>query len=430
MASFLRRLLLFSFLLSLSHSSAARRPDALVVPVKKDPSTLQYVARIGQRTPLALLDLVVDLGGRFLWVDCDTDYASSTYRPSRCGSAQCSLARATGCGDCSSPPGPGCNNDTCGVSAENPVTRTSTGGELAQDALSLRSTDGSSPGPLATAPRFLFSCAPAFLLQGLAADADGVAGFGRTNIALPTQLAAAFTFHRVFATCLTSITDGVIFFGDGPYNLLPNVNASQSLIYTPLLVNPVCTAGTCTRGEKSVEYFIGVKHIKVNDKDVALNKTLLSIDSKGVGGTKLSTVAPYTVLETSIHKAVTAAFAAALGGVRRTAPVAPFEVCYNASDLGSTRVGPAVPQIDLVLQNEGVYWRIFGANSMVSAADGVLCLGFVDGGPNPRTSIVIGGYQMEDNLLQFDLATSRLGFSSSLLFRQTNCANFNFTSTA
>lgn len=46
------------------------------------------------------------------------------------------------------------------------------------------------------------------------------------------------------------------------------------------------------------------------------------------------------------------------------------------------------------------------------------------------SAIVIGGHQIEDNLLQFDLATSRLGFSSSLLFRQTTCANFNFTSVA
>uniref|UniRef100_A0A6N2LLS2 Xylanase inhibitor C-terminal domain-containing protein n=1 Tax=Salix viminalis TaxID=40686 RepID=A0A6N2LLS2_SALVM len=48
--------------------------------------------------------------------------------------------------------------------------------------------------------------------------------------------------------------------------------------------------------------------------------------------------------------------------------------------MGSTRVGPAVPQIDLVLQNSGVFWRIFGANSMVQGKSDVLCLGFVDGG--------------------------------------------------
>jgi hypothetical protein len=59
-----------------------------------------------------------------------------------------------------------------------------------------------------------------------------------------------------------------------------------------------------------------------------------------------------------------------------------------------------------------------------------LCLGFVNGGENARTSIVIGGHQLEDNLVQFDLATSRVGFSSTLLGRQTTCSNFNFTSVA
>ena len=76
---------------------------------------------------------------------------------------------------------------------------------------------------------------------------------------------------------------------------------------------------------------------------------------------------------------------------------------------------------------------------MVSVSKDVLCLGFVDGGPLhfvdwgvkfTPTAIVIGGHQIEDNLLQFDLAYSRLGFSTSLLFRQTTCSNFNFTSTA
>ncbi|KAG1371026.1 basic 7S globulin [Cocos nucifera] len=425
-------ILLFASLLFLFSISSARRPHALVVPVAKDAATLQYVTRVHQRTPLVLVKLVVDLGGRFLWVDCDHGYNSSTYRPVRCRSAQCSLAMANGCGDCFSAPRPGCNNNTCGVSPENPFIRTSTGGELAEDVLSLPSTDGFNPGPLATDPTFLFSCAPTFLLQGLATGATGMAGLGRTKIGLPSQLAATFSFHRKFALCLSSSTsaDGVIFFGDGPYHLLLNVDASQSLIYTPLIINPVSTAGSYVAGEKSAEYFIGVKSIKINGKTVPINTKLLSIDKNGVGGTKISTVTPYTVLETSIYKAVTWAFKKSLANVTKAAAVAPFTACFNSKEIGSTRVGPAVPSIDLVLQSESVFWRIFGANSMVQVSDDVLCLGFVDGGENPRTSVVIGGHQLEDNLLQFDLATSRLGFSSSLLFRQTTCANFNFTSNA
>ncbi|PHT94915.1 hypothetical protein T459_02797 [Capsicum annuum] len=108
------------------------------------------------------------------------------------------------------------------------------------------------------------------------------------------------------------------------------------------------------------------------------------------------------------------------------APIAPFSACFNSSNIASTRVGPAVPPIDLVLQNENVVWRIFGANSMVQASENILCLGVVDVGLEPRTAVVIGGHTIENNLLQFDLAISRLGFASSILSRQTTCANFNF----
>ena len=113
-----------------------------------------------------------------------------------------------------------------------------------------------------------------------------------------------------------------------------------------------------------------------------------------------------------------------------TDPVDPFNVCYDASEVLETRLGPAVPTIDLVMHSDDVFWRIFGANSMVKVtADGGdrWCLGFVDGGDEPRTAVVIGGHQMEDNLLQFDLVSERLGFSSSVLVHNTNCASFNFS---
>ncbi|KAJ4727502.1 basic 7S globulin-like [Melia azedarach] len=434
MASFLQYFLFSSLLLffiSASFAQQSFRPKALVIPVSKDASTLQYLTNINQRTPLVPINLVVDLGGQFLWVDCERNYVSSTYRPARCGSAQCSLARANGCGDCFSAPRPGCNNNTCGVSPGNTVTRTATGGEVAQDIVSVQSTNGFNPGRNVTVPNFVFSCAPTSLLEGLANGVVGMAGLGRTRIAFPSQFAAAFSFHRKFAICLSS-GKGVVFFGDGPYVFLPNVDASDNLSFTPLFINPVSTASAFTQGEPSAEYFIGVKSIKIDDKVVPLNTTLLSIDSQGVGGTKISTVNPYTVLENSIFKAVTDAFIAeaAARNITRVASMAPLDVCFNSSNILVTRLGPSVPTIQLVLQNENVVWQIFGANSMVEVNEDVYCLGFVNGGANPRTSIVIGGQQLENNLLQFDLATSRLGFSSTLLGRQTTCSNFNFTSIA
>lgn len=431
---FLSIALLFILLITPSLAQQSFRPKALVLPVTKDSASLQYITRISQRTPLVPTKLVVDLGGQFLWVDCEQNYVSSTYRPARCRSAQCSLAKANGCGDCFSAQKPGCNNNTCGLFPDNTITGTATGGELAEDVISVQSTDGSNPGQNVTVSRFLFSCAPSFLLNGLANGVSGMAGLGKTRIAFPSQFASAFSFHRKFAICLTSPapSTGVIFFGDGPYVLLPGQDVSDNLVYTPLLTNPISTASAFSQGEPSSEYFIGVKSITVNDQTVSLNTTLLSFDSNGVGGTKISTVKPYTVLESSIFKAISEAFVkeAATRNMTRVASVAPFDLCFSSENILSTRLGPSVPTIGLVLQNQNTVWRFYGSNSMVYVSDNVLCLGFVNGGENTRTSIVIGGHQLEDNLLQFDLATSRLGFSSSLLGRRTTCANFNFTSNA
>jgi hypothetical protein len=370
---------------------------------------------------------VLDLAGATLWVDCDAGYASSTYRRVPCGSKSCRLSRSVACAtSCSGPPSPSCLNDTCGGFPGNTVTHVSTSGNIITDVLALPTTFRPAPGPLATAPAFLFTCGSTFLTEGLAAGTSGIASLSRARFALPTQLAATFRFSRRFALCLPAAgAAGVVVFGDAPYAFQPGfVLSNASLIYTPLLVNPVSTAGVSTKGDKSDEYFVGVTGIKVNGRAVPLNATLLAIDKQGVGGTKLSTVAPYTVLETSIHKAVTDAFAAETAMIPRAAPVAPFKLCYDGSKVGSTRVGPAVPTIELVLGSEAASWVVFGANSMVATKGGALCLGVVDGGKAPRTSVVIGGHMMEDNLLEFDLEASRLGFSSSLLFRQTNCNNF------
>ncbi|RZC63961.1 hypothetical protein C5167_025735 [Papaver somniferum] len=430
---FLFSTLVFLSLSSLSSSQPTSfRPKALVLPITKDASTLQYLTQIKQRTPLVSIDVVVDLGGQFLWVDCEQGYISSTYKPARCGSAQCSLAsKSPTCGTCFSPPRPGCNNNTCGLFPGNTITHTSTSGELASDVVSVQSTDGSNPGADVTVKQFIFNCAPTSLLEGLAKGAKGMAGFGREKIGLPWQFSAAFSFPRKFAMCLSS-GKGVMFFGDGPYVLQPEKEISSSLQYTPLLINPVSTAGAFSQGEKSVEYFIGVKSIRIDEKEVPVNKNLLSITTDGVGGTKISTVNPYTVMETSIYKAVVDAFTkeAAARNISRVASVAPFGACFSRKNVLSTRLGAAVPTIELVLQNEKTIWRIFGANSIVQVSDDVLCLGIVDGGANPRTSIVLGGYQLENNLLQFDIARSRLGFSSLLFGRQTTCSNFDFTTKA
>ncbi|CAN8253835.1 unnamed protein product [Cochlearia groenlandica] len=418
--------LLLLFLFSFSFAQKPFRPKSLILSVTKDKSTLQYKTVINQRTPLVSSSLVFDLNGPNLWVDCDKDYISTTYKPARCNSAVCSRAGTFGCSQCFSPPKAGCNNNTCFSLPLNTVTGLGTTGEIAMDVVSVQSVDnGSNPGRVVEIPNLVFVCGSTFQLEGLASGTVGIAGMGRHNIGLPSQFAAAFSFNRKFAVCLTSLgRGGVAFFGNGPYVFLPGIKISK-LETTPLLVNKF----------REGEYFIGVSDIRIFGKSVVSNKTLLSIDKvTGTGGTKVSTVDPYTVMQTSIYNAFRLVFvrAAAAMNITRVPSVKPFGACFSTknNNVGVTRLGYAVPEIEIVLHSNEVVWRIFGANSMVSVRDDVICLGFVDGGANAKTSVVIGGFQLEDNLIEFDLASNRLGFSSTLLGRSTNCANFNFTTTS
>ncbi|CAK7341691.1 unnamed protein product [Dovyalis caffra] len=142
-------------------------------------------------------------------------------------------------------------------------------------------------GPLAFIDNFIFSSARTDFLKGLAKCVSGLAALGRSKISIPVQFHEAFSSSpHCFSLCLSAGSKskpGVAFFGSkGPYIFLPgSIDLSKSLLYTPLLLNPV----------------------------VALNQALLAIDGEnGSGGTKISTVVPYIKLETSIYEAFIGAF--------------------------------------------------------------------------------------------------------------------------
>lgn len=255
--------LLLSCLLFISSAQIPIRPTGLILPVTTDPSTLQYTTQIQQRTPLVPVKLTVDLGGPFLWVDCDQGYTTSTYRPAPCNSAQCSLAKSTSClTECHSPVKPGCTNNTCTLFPENPITAGGTSGTLGFDVVSVRSAAGAS----VSVSQFLFVCGSTDMLDKLSSGVSGMAGFGATKVSLPPQFFSAFSLKKKFGVCLSSTSsNGAIFFGEFDSSTAP-------LTYTPLLVNPVSTAGISTDGEASSDYFIGVKSININEKAIKIKQ--------------------------------------------------------------------------------------------------------------------------------------------------------------
>ncbi|XVE73165.1 hypothetical protein DITRI_Ditri11bG0095300 [Diplodiscus trichospermus] len=403
------------FFCSLSPFSFPSPANAIsfVAPIDKDNSTLLYSLTLYLKTPLQLTRLHLDLGASFTWVDCDTDYNSSTYQHIPCGSPLCSsIGHDLACSNCYNPPSPSCANNTCSLFPENSVTRKTAISNAISDSLALPTSNGLTQGPPLLFPSYVFSCSPPSLLDGLANNVTGLAAFGWSNYSLPAKVSDTFSVPRSFAL----------------YRPL-----EITCLHTPLILNPVGSTVITYAGKPSDEYYINVTSINVNGKPIQINSSLLAIDENGFGGTKLSTATPYTILETSIYNAVTDAFVNESSTLNLTVTnaVKPFSVCYSAADIVVTRVGPGVPTIDLVMQSDDVFWRVFGSNSMVRITGNggdIWCLGFVDSGVNPRTSVVIGGHLMEDNLLQFDLVSTRLGFTSSVLLKGTTCSNFNFGS--
>ncbi|XP_059433252.1 probable aspartic proteinase GIP2 [Corylus avellana] len=393
------------YLTHISQSQSSPLPNALLLPITKDATTLQYVTKILHGTPLVPVNLVVNLGGPLLWTDCSSRFASSSSRSIPSRSIKCSREKAHDLGTkrttCPSSAQP------CEVSTENGITRMATRGELVEDIVAV----GSIAGSKATVDQFVFSCAPTFLLNGLASGAKGMMGLGRTPIALPSQISTALGTQQKFTICLSS-SDGILVSDQGPHDSVFGPEISRSVTYTPLF--------------SLQEHSIGVKSIKINGNRLSLNASLLSSN----GGTKLSTIVPYTTMESTIYATFIKAYiqAAASMNMTRVASVAPFGLCFSSKGIDSKQLSLKVPAIDLVLQSEMVKWRILGRNSMVRVNDEVMCLGFLDGGLNPMTSIVLGGYQLEDIVLQFDLGTSMLGFSPSLLMWERSCSDFKFDS--
>lgn len=363
--------------------------------------------------PLAPTKLVIDITGSSSWL-YSANMISSSGHPRLFGgcSLQCSLAKANSCTRPS-----GTSRKTCTLEAENPITNMVTRAELTEDIIAVQVTDGIKTG-LASVPHFLFSSVPALLLQGLGDGVKGVLGLGNTRISLPSQFADTLSLQRIFSLCLSS-SSGALIAGETPSFSPPNNDIAKSLMYTPLVFRA---------GRKVQGYYINVKSIKINGKKLSINESLLSVNQEGTGGTTISTTVPYTTMDSTLYHTFIEAYIKAAIGMNMTvaSPVAPFGICFRSEGVEAKRDASNVPIIDLMLQSEMVMWRIEGRNSLVQVNDKVMCLGFLDGGSSSKASIVLGGYQLEDNLLEFNLGTKMLGFSS-LAMGQTTCSNLRST---
>ncbi|CAH2072388.1 unnamed protein product [Thlaspi arvense] len=350
----------------------------------------------------------IDLGGSApLLLTCAAAAKSRSYHPIKCGSSRCKQAKP----DSLSCPSNTTKKSTCQKSFSTSYTDHPIKARLLRETVALLYTyngftvmDSELELPLTIA------CTDVKVdpsIKPLPSIVNGTLGLANTLMSLPSQVVSLHKLPLKVALCLPSrygspFDSGALYIGGGPYYMAPYPkDVSKIFASTPLL------ASDPSRGE----YFIDVKSIQIGGKIIPFFKK----------STKICTLAPYTVLHTSIYKALVLAFAGKAKMAKAPA-VKPFGSCFSSKGLGMTMMGSSVPVIELVLSG-GAKWKIYGSNSLVQVSKDVVCLGFLDGGVDLKmVAMVIGGFQMEDNLVEFDLKASKLSFSSSLLLRNSSCS--------
>nr|BAK06628.1 predicted protein [Hordeum vulgare subsp. vulgare] len=396
---------------------ASCKPLPVLVPVTKDPATLLYTIPFHYGN-----DLVVDTAGPLVWSTCQPGHLPAEFP---CNSDTCRKANAFHVPGCHAP---GCGRDgrkgsTCTAYPYNPVTGACAAGDLVHTRLVANTTDGVHPVSRVSV-RAIAACAPSSLLKSLPRGASGVAGLAGSDLALPAQVASAQNVSNKFLLCLPrggfSGDTGVAIFGGGQFQVTaqPGRDFTQELLYTPLV----------TKQGMPPAHYVSIQSIAVENTRV-----------RATGGAVVCTKVPFTLLRPDVYRPFVYAFARALtaqgaqGGpvARRVKPVPPFERCYDARSLANTRIGYLVPGVTLTLGG-GKNWTMNGLSSMVDIKPGTACLAFarmegVKGRDLAAPAVLIGGFQMENTLLEFDMAKKRLGFVRLPFF--TQCGHFNFTKT-
>ncbi|XP_044345501.1 chitinase CLP-like [Triticum aestivum] len=369
-------LILAASLVALAWPASCQRLPVLA-PVTKDLATSLYTLPFHDGA-----NLVVDIAGPLVWSTCQRDHLPAELP---CKSPTCRLANAYPVPGCHAP---GCGRDwhgdrTCTVYPYNPVTGACAAGNLVHTRFVANTTDGRNPVSQVNV-RAVAACAPRKLLASLPRGSTGVAGLAGSGLALP----------------------------------------AQSMDHTPLVTK-----------QGSPAHYISVKSISMDNTRVLVSERALA-----TGGVMLSTRVPYALLRRDVYRPFVDAFVKALaaqaapGGpvARAVRPVAPFELCYDAQTLGNTRFGYWVPSVTLALDG-GRDWRMAGVNSMVDVEPGTACLAFVEmkgvkAGDGRAPAVIVGGLQMENIVLEFDMEKKRLGLRTMPYYMQ--CSHFNFTRSA
>ncbi|XP_047975029.1 aspartyl protease AED3-like [Salvia hispanica] len=348
--------------------------SSLVVPIASGRTITQnptYIVRVNIGTPPQQLLVALDTSNDAAWIPCTgcvgcssstfDPAKSSTFKPLRCGSPQCSQV-----------PNPSCGGASCGFNTTYGGSSISAG--LVQDSIAL-ATDSISG--------YTFGCVQKS--TGSSFPAQGLLGLGRGPLSLMSQ--STSLYQSTFSYCLpgyksTSFAGSLTL---GPHSQPVRIKTTQ------LLRNP----------RRSSLYYVNLVAIRVGGRIVDIPPSAFAFDPNTGAGTIFDSGTVFTILVKPAYEAVRDEVRRRMRGAA-VSSLGGFDTCYN--------VAISVPTITFMFTGMNV--TLAQDNFVIrSSAGSTSCLAMAaaaEGSVNSGLN-VIASFQQQNHRILIDGPNSKLG---------------------
>ncbi|GFY81526.1 eukaryotic aspartyl protease family protein [Actinidia rufa] len=343
----------------------------------------EYFTRLGVGTPPKYSYMVLDTGSDVVWIQCSpcrkcynqTDPVfdpkkSTSFSGVTCGSSLCRRLDS-----------PGCNNRKMCLYQVSYGDGSFTFGEFSTETLTFRKT---------RVKNIALGCGHDN--EGLFIGAGGLLGLGRGKLSFPSQ--AGLRFDRKFSYCLvdrsaSSSKPSSILFGESA--------VSRTAVFTPLLsLEPEARHVLLRRRLNGIS--VGGVRVK------GISASVFKLDNAGNGGVIVDSGTSVTRLTRPAYNALRDAFVAGASALKRAPDFSLFDTCFDLS--GKTVV--KVPTV--VFHFTGADVSLPAANYLIPVdSSGSFCFAFAG---TMNSLSIIGNIQQQGFRVVYDLAGSRIGFSS------------------
>ncbi|KAK9723583.1 hypothetical protein RND81_05G009800 [Saponaria officinalis] len=230
--------------------------------------------------------------------------------------------------------------------------------------------------------------------------AQGIAGFGRMPMSLPSQLALTkFSYCLVTHKFDDTAKSSKLILGDS--------GDVQGITYTPLLNNPPMIPF-------NQYYYVHIDQITIGGKIVDVPSNLLLPDNIGNGGTIVDSGSTFTFIVSTVFDPIATAF------MNQIPPDKMNRVSLNQTSLGNVLCvnvmgDPTFSFPEIIFKFKGDGQMDLPMANYLDAGQDNFCLPFANstmqigpGGSGP--AIIIGNYQQQNFHIEYDLENERLGF--------------------